>query len=384
MQRQTVAVKWEIAAGVLLCAGLWCAGSVHAAAKAAEQGLSDKAAAPASQVADPMETLRERLKEKLQAPAPAEEPSAEPLDPEEAAMERLRVRLVRRLSMPSELHVTLRAVPPSAVDAVRQAAHSPKGRADGGGGRAGGVGRGATSPSASAAGVLAGKMPIAMPWAYEGPSGPPFWSRVSPEFSLCGSGKRQSPIDVRDGIQVNLEPLLLEYRPSALKVVDDGRGIQAKIGEGNMLGLRGRQYELQSVRFHTPAQEHIGGKVYDMSAEFLHRDKDGQLLVLVLMLEKGGSHPGIQSVLDNLPLDRGDEVSARQPVDWGVLMPPDRGYYIYLGSLTEPPCTEGVLRVVLKAPATLSVEQYGIFSRLYPMNVRPIQAMAGRVVKQTN
>ena len=223
-----------------------------------------------------------------------------------------------------------------------------------------------------------------MPWAYEGPSGPPFWSRVSPEFSLCGSGKRQSPIDVRDGIQVNLEPLLFEYRPSALKVVDDGRGIQAKIGEGNMLGLRGRQYELQSVRFHTPAQEHIGGKVYDMSAEFLHRDKDGQLLVLVLMLEKGGSHPGVQSVLDNLPLDRGDEVSARQPVDWGVLMPPDRGYYIYLGSLTEPPCTEGVMRVVLKTPATLSAEQYGIFSRLYPMNVRPIQAMAGRVVKQSN
>ena len=360
-----------------------------------------KGAAAADVLADPMEVLRERLSEKMQksdlGDGVDDAGSAE--DPEDASMERLRGRLARRLGMeksetltgkPNEFRLTWRSVSLSEVNSARQAAHSvggavARGRSVEGGSvsarsvaPAGGAGK---DPVRVASAAVPPTMAIALPWAYDGPSGPAFWSRVKPEFAACGNGKRQSPIDIQESIQVNLEPLVFDYRPSTLKVVDDGRGIFAQVGGGNKLQLRGRAYELQSVRFHTPAQEQIRGKVYDMSAEFLHKDPEGQWLVVSLMFDKGAEHAGVQAVLDNLPLERGEDITASKMVDWSLQMPSDKGYYIYMGSLTTPPCTEGVVRVVMKTPVSLSPDQYAIFSRLYPMSARPVQPTAGRLVK---
>ena len=350
-----------------------------------------------------MEVLRQRLNEKMQKSDLGDggDNAGTPQDPEDASMDRLRSRLARRLGMeksdtltgkPNEFRLTWRSVSLAEVNSSRQAAHSVGGAvARGRPSEVGSVaarsvvprglgGVGMSSMSIASAAVLP-SMVIALPWAYDGPSGPAFWARVKPEFAVCGNGKRQSPIDIQESIQVNLEPLVFDYRPSTLKVVDDGRGIVAQVGSGNKLQLRGRSYELQALRFHTPAEEQIRGKVYDMSAEFLHKDPEGQWLAVSVMFEKGAPHAGVQAVLDNLPLERGEDITASQMVDWSQQMPSDKGYYIYMGSLTTPPCAEGVVRVVMKTPVSLSPDQYAIFSRLYPMSARPIQPTAGRMVK---
>jgi carbonic anhydrase len=393
------AFRRDIVIGSLLQgAGLFLAGAGVAGASGAEALKPAEAAhaAPKGVVAsgaitDPMEVLRERLNEKMQKSDLGDggDNAGMPQDPEDASMDRLRTRLARRLGMeksdtltgkPNEFRLTLRSVSPADVNASRQAAHTVGGAVARG--RPSSAGGGAYPGSLAVASAAASpSMAIALPWAYEGPSGPAFWARVKPEFAACGNGKRQSPIDIQDSIQVNLEPLVFDYRPSTLKVVDDGRGILAQVGSGNKLKLRGRAYELQSLRFHAPAQDQIRSKVYDMSAEFLHKDTEGQWLVVSLSFEKGTAHAGVQAVLDNLPLERGEDITASQMVDWGPQMPSDKGYYIYMGSLTTPPCTEGVVRVVMKTPVSLSPDQYAIFSRLYPMSARPVQPTAGRMVK---
>ena len=103
-----------------------------------------------------------------------------------------------------------------------------------------------------------------------------------------------------------------------------------------------------------------------------------------LLLDRGGPQPVVQTVWNNLPLEKGDEVSTRAVIDLNHLLPPDRGYYTYMGSLTTPPCSEGVLWMVMRQPVPVSPEQIDIFARLYPMNARPVQQAAGRMIKQSN
>ena len=359
----------------VLCWGVSLSDVRSASGRHDTGGASIEKSSSSPDLPDPMEMVREQLKENLKKRPHSDRVSSDPMTPEDVEMEQLRIRLVRRLSMPNELHLSLRSPPPaSAINAARRAAHASKGQ--------GSASASGTKPSSGTDSWAAKAAELT--WAYQGHKGPDAWAGISPKFALCNSGKRQSPIDLRNGIQAHLEPLVFEYQSSELKVQDDGRGVYVKVGPGNLLNLRGRRYELQSIRFHTPAQEHIEGQIYDMSAELLHRDPDDHRLVVVVMFQKGETHPGVQLVLNHLPLDSNEEVTIRQPIDWSLWWPPEYGYYIYMGSLTEPPCTEGVLRVVMKTPATVSTEQLAAFSRIHPMNVRPIQPMAGRLLKETN
>lgn len=341
---------------------------------------------------DPMEMVRERLRSKLRPLDAAEGAPAEASDdPESLAMERLRARLAKRLGVeanvtkPNELRLTTRIATPAEVEAARVVAHTPReGRSTGVSVRGAGAVLGPATAPATAAASVSGPPQPGQPWTYEGPNGPRAWGRLKPEYAVCGSGKRQSPIDIRDGIQVNLDRLVFDYSATPLKVRDDGRSLLAEPGAGNTVSLRGRRYELQHVQFHTPAEDHVQGKVHDMSASLVHRDAQGHWLVLSVLLDRGPSQSVLQTVLDNLPLEKGDDVSAQQPLDWRGLLPADPRYYIYMGSLSSPPCTEGVVRIVMKTPMTVSPEQLAIFSRLYPMNARPVQLSAGRVVKESN
>jgi carbonic anhydrase len=121
-----------------------------------------------------------------------------------------------------------------------------------------------------------------------------------------------------------------------------------------------------------------------MVAHLVHKDPEGRLAVVAVMLEQGRQQPAIQMVWNSLPLEKNMEVSAPAPLDMNLLLPEDRRYYTYMGSLTTPPCSEGVLWLVLKQPVPLSPEQVGIFARLYPMNARPIQPGSGRLIKESN
>ena len=131
-------------------------------------------------------------------------------------------------------------------------------------------------------------------------------------------------------------------------------------------------------------EERIDGRQFDMVAHLVHRDPEGRLAVVAVLLDRGSAHNVVQQVWNNLPLEKGEPLAARLPLDLNELLPADRRYYTYMGSLTTPPCSEGVLWMVMQQPVSVSTEQIDVFARLYPMNARPLQQAAGRLIKQSN
>lgn len=240
----------------------------------------------------------------------------------------------------------------------------------------------------AAAAVVAAKAPPPRAngthWSYEGEFGPSNWHKINSDWTKCSNGTRQSPIDIRDGMKVDLEQIAFDYRPSGFSVTDNGHTVQVAVGPGNYLSVAGRTYELQQFHFHRPAEERINGKGFEMVVHLVHRDVEGKLAVLALLLERGKPQPTIQTVWNNLPLEKGDTATPSIVLDPNDLLPQRRDYYTFMGSLTTPPCTEGVMWLVMKEPVQASPSQLALFSRLYPFNARPVQAGSGRMIKESN
>ncbi len=221
-------------------------------------------------------------------------------------------------------------------------------------------------------------------WSYEGENGPAAWGKLSPSWSKCDGGTRQSPIDIRESFKVNLEIIRFDYKPSRYSVIDNGHTIQVNIDGGNSISVMGRTYELVQFHFHRPAEERINGKGFEMVAHLVHKDMDGKLAVVAVMIERGKSQDVIQTVWNNLPLEKNDALAIANPLDVNQMLPARREYYTYMGSLTTPPCSEGVLWLVMKEPVQASAEQLAVFARLYPFNARPIQNTSNRMIKESN
>lgn len=219
------------------------------------------------------------------------------------------------------------------------------------------------------------------PWAYQGPSGPAHWHELNPEFKQCGVGQRQSPIDIRDGIPVELDPIQFDYKLSAFRVIDNGHTVQVNVEPGNRIVVNGRRYDLVGFHFHRPSEERLNGRQFEMVAHLVHKDLEGKLAIVAVLIEEGKGHPIVQQVWNNLPLEKHTEQAGLQGLDLLQLLPEDRRYVTYMGSLSTPPCTEGVLWMVMKKPVSVSAQQISIFSRLYPMNARPVQPVGDRLIK---
>lgn len=244
--------------------------------------------------------------------------------------------------------------------------------------------RKAAAPAKAPAARPAAVAPRAARWAYSGQLGPANWSKISEEWAACGSGKRQSPVDIRNAIPVDQEHIAFDYRLSPFSVQDNGHTIEVGVGEGNFIMVGERRYELVQFHFHRPSEERIDGKGFDMVAHLEHRARDGSMAVVAVMLEEGRALEPMQAAFDNLPLEKGSVARPAIVLDPAALLPEERGYYSYAGSLTTPPCTENVLWLVMKQPVQASPEQMDVFARLYPMNARPLQPAAGRVIKASN
>ncbi len=221
-------------------------------------------------------------------------------------------------------------------------------------------------------------------WGYEGSTGPQTWAKLSPDFNLCAQGTRQSPIaiDETNTLQGPAEPLQIHYQPSSAMVLNNGRTIQVDVVGDNTLTVRGATYKLYQMVFHHPSEERVNGKVFAMVVHLMHRDVDGQVAVIAVLLDPGQANTLINKVWTYMPLDAGDRV--RMPaglLDLNELLPQDMRYYQFMGSLTTPPCAENVLWMVLKQPVQISPEQLRLFSQLYPANARPVQPLNGRVVR---
>jgi carbonic anhydrase len=244
--------------------------------------------------------------------------------------------------------------------------------------------RGAASGNPKkAAAPAATSMATHTPWSYFGSGGPDNWSRLKSDYALCASGRRQSPIDIRDGIAVDLAPIQFQYRPAAFRVSDSGRNMQVTVYGGGF-NLLGKNYELIRVHFHRPSELTVNGKHFDMEAQLMHKSADGKLAIVSVLLEKGIENPVVQMALNNLPLERNFEVSPpAERIDVSRLLPENRRYYTFMGSLTTPPCTEDVRWLVLMHPQQISPDQLAIFERLYAPNARPVQPGFGRLIKES-
>lgn len=220
-------------------------------------------------------------------------------------------------------------------------------------------------------------------WSYEGDGNPSLWGRLRPEYATCATGRRQSPIDLRHGIAVDLEPIQFFYQPSAYRVIDSVRQLQLAIYGGGLM-VMGKQYRLTRIHLHHPAEFTINGQSFDMEAQLLHQADDGKTAIVSVLLEQGTENPVIQAALNNLPLESGGEVAPPgQAIDVSQLLPASKNYYTFMGSLTQPPCTEDVLWMVLKQPQQVSLEQLSILRRLYRPNARPVQPAFGRIIKES-
>lgn len=232
--------------------------------------------------------------------------------------------------------------------------------------------------------TTAASTPTAPPgWSYDGPGGPQNWGSLKPEYAACAKGGRQSPIDIRDGIKVDQEAIAFDYQPSYFRIVDTGHTIQVNYGNGSTIKVMGRTYELQQITFHHPSEMRVDGKSFDMEAHLIHKDAEGHIAVVAVLLERGAANPLIQTLWNNLPLEQHDEYKAPSPIRIADLLPENRGYYAFMGSLTTPPCSEGVLWLVMKQPVQISPDQIGIFARFYSHNARPVQPSADRIIKES-
>jgi carbonic anhydrase len=238
--------------------------------------------------------------------------------------------------------------------------------------------------AAAAAAILAATPKHGTVWSYEGETGPANWSKINVDWGKCGMGNRQSPIDLRDGIKVNLEQIGFDYHPSSFNEVNNGHTIQVTVGGGNFITVGNQTYELQQFHFHRPSEEKINGKGTEMVMHLVHKSAEGKFAIVAVLLERGQPHGLMQTIWDNLPLEKNDVVAPSIVIDPKDALPEKREYFTYMGSLTEPPCTEGVLWLVFKQPRQASPAQMALFSRLYPLNARPVQSTSGRMIKESN
>jgi carbonic anhydrase len=218
-------------------------------------------------------------------------------------------------------------------------------------------------------------------WAYTGPNGPTKWAKLDKSFAVCGSGTLQSPIDIPDSKarKGDLPPLLFNYKPSPLKIIDNEHTIQVNYASESWVSIEGRRYELVELQFHKPSEFKISGKGQEMDVQLVHKANDGKIAVIVVLLDQGKENALIKTIWSNLPQTKDKEsVVPEVQINAFGLLPQNKEYYTFKGSLTAPPCTEGVSWYVLKTPGELSADQVARFGKIYPMNARPVQPLNDR------
>ena len=204
-------------------------------------------------------------------------------------------------------------------------------------------------------------------WSYSGDTGPAQWAALESDYSACGIGKLQSPIDIRDSAAKKgaLPAIAFDYKPSPLKIVDNGHTIQVDYAPGSFITVQGKRYELVQFHFHKPSEEKINGKGADMVAHLVHKNADGNLAVVAVLLKTGQSNKLVETLWKNLPTEKEKETAVEGvQVNAADLLPAKKAaYYTFTGSLTTPPCSEGVTWFVLKTPTSVSTAEVARFAQ---------------------
>jgi carbonic anhydrase len=225
------------------------------------------------------------------------------------------------------------------------------------------------------------------PWSYEGAKGPAHWAELDTDYAACSAGREQSPVDIAGATKTALPALHFAYTNGPVRIINNGYTavrVNYPRGNGNFLTIGGARYELTQFHFHHPSEEYVHGKPYAMAAHLMHVSSDGKVLGVAVLLRAGAPNATVQRLWDHMPPTAGAEHEVvGLDVDPSALLPRELGYFTYSGSQTAPPCTEGVTWIVLKTPMEVSAAQIQKFARLYPHDVRPVQPLNGRVVKES-
>jgi carbonic anhydrase len=222
-------------------------------------------------------------------------------------------------------------------------------------------------------------------WGYLGESSPAHWGTLSGDFKMCAEGKQQSPINIVPSKDVDLSPLNLSYTAGSKSIVNNGHSIQVNIKDGSSFKIGDKVYKLKQFHFHVPSENNIKGEKYPLEAHFVHVSDDGKIAVIGVMFEEGEENPILKKVFGHIPkLQAGkSEECGLSSDEIKALMPKDKGYYKFKGSLTTPPCTEGVDWFVYKTPLSVSKEQINRFFATFSFpNNRPVQATNGREIEE--
>ncbi len=222
------------------------------------------------------------------------------------------------------------------------------------------------------------------PWNYRGKYGPLAWGKLDPAYRACSEGHQQSPIDIR-GARRNraLMPIEFHYISGSVKLQNDGHTILVLVNPGSYILADGVRYDLVQYNFHHPGETPVNGRLSDMDVQFLHKSADGKMVIIEVLLRENQDAPNatLSTLWQHLPEKLGATETITDMVNPGGLLPAERNYWTYMGSLSTPPCTEGVRWYVLEDPITLSRDQLRAFTALFPLNSRPVQDPHGRIIE---
>jgi len=231
-------------------------------------------------------------------------------------------------------------------------------------------------------------------WGYSEDVAPAHWSKLDKKFYMCTEGEQQSPINVVANTKDKLlPPLDIQYIKSSKSVahhthtghtkeLNNGHTVEVEVESGNIFNIDGESYELKQFHFHTPSENHVDGKSYPLEAHFVHATKEGKLAVIAVMFEEGTEHPTLKKIWSKFPMKVNNELDMDfNADDLNTMMPDDKSYYRFKGSLTTPPCTEDVKWFVMKTPLSVSKQEIdAIYKELGHANNRPIQATNKREI----
>ena len=220
----------------------------------------------------------------------------------------------------------------------------------------------------------------AIQWSYTGPGGPTYWGSLSEDYRTCTLGVEQSPIDITGYTYVDGRPVAFHYSDQAIVARNNGHTVYLDYGPGNAIDVDAQRYELQGIHYHSPSEHTLDGESFAAELHLVHQDPHGTLAVVGLLYRLGDANPSIQGMLDAAPDGIGsvDLTSGPSAADY---IPGIAGYYGYSGSLTTPPCTEGVRWMVMQSVGTVSQDQVNRLQELtHGPNNRPLQPVRHRTI----
>ena len=224
---------------------------------------------------------------------------------------------------------------------------------------------------------------MASHWSYEGEGSPEHWGALSEEYKTCQTGMNQSPINIDKTLAAHLSALSVHYTDGPVTLINNGHTIQAglKTTTGDTVAIDDVIFTLQQFHFHAPSENTVHGRHYAMEAHLVHKDAKGDTAVVAVMFDVGAENTELNKLWAAMPEKTEQGANITTQMDLNALLPADKTYWRFSGSLTTPPCSEGVIWIVLKHPMTLSNAQLKKFTHtMHHDNNRPAQPLNGRVV----